>query len=425
MRASFAALLSTDLPWLYAGQSPTNPSLARTRRVAVLPETCLETEDEVVSEFQPFVMERYMSQFEQAVEYNLSESGVHPIALGELLADRGDMLDEVMRTPLNYPHVNGTPELRDNIAALYEGASNDNVLVTVGAIEANYITTRTLVAPGDEIVIMMPNYMQIWGIAKNHGLHVKTFQLREERQWAPDPAELDEAVSPQTKLIAVCNPNNPTGRVLTESEMDHIVSVAERCGAWILADEVYRGAERLNEDESLSFYGRYDRVVAVGSLSKAYGLPGLRLGWVVAPQSLVQDVWARHEYTTLSATMLSNKIAAIALSGEVRPGLIARTRRYIREGYPVLREWMQEQEPTFRIVAPDAAAIAFVGYELDVPSERLVERLRAEKSVLVVPGEHFGIDRFVRISFGLPHDYLVPALNRFRDLVDELRSSTT
>jgi aspartate/methionine/tyrosine aminotransferase len=195
-----------------------------------------------LNDFQPFLMERYMSQFEQRVDFNLSESGVHPVSLGELLANRSDDLEDLLQTGLNYPHVNGTPELRENIATMYTGATSDNVLVTVGAIEANYVTTRTLLSPGDEIAIMLPNYMQIWGIAKNHGLRVRTFHLREETGWAPDLDELDEVVASKTKLIAVCNPNNPTGRVLTESEMDHVVAVADRVGAWILADEVYRGA---------------------------------------------------------------------------------------------------------------------------------------------------------------------------------------
>ena len=383
----------------------------------------LETPD--VSTFQPFLMERYMSRFEQVVDFNLSESGVHPISLRELLDEQPEALDEIMRTPLNYPHVNGTPELRDRIAALYEGATRDHVLVTVGAIEANFITTHALLQPGDEMVVMLPNYMQIWGVAKNHGVHVESFNLREADGWAPDLAELDAVVSPRTQLIAVCNPNNPTGRVLNGGEMDAIVNAADRVGAWILADEVYRGAERVGAAESPSFYGRYDKLVAVGSLSKAYGLPGLRLGWLVAPAAVVQDAWARHEYTTLSATMLSNKIAAIALSGAVRPALIARTRRYIRHGYPVLRQWMQAHERTFRVVAPDAAAIAFARYTLDIESTELTERLRREKSVLVVPGAHFGLDRFVRISFGLPHGTLVPALERFRELVEELGGSRT
>jgi aspartate/methionine/tyrosine aminotransferase len=373
-----------------------------------------------MTQFQPFALERWMSQFEREVEYNLSESGVHPLPLRELLAGDPRLLDRLLATGLGYPHVNGIPELRQNIANLYPGAAPDNVLVTVGAAEANYITTRTLLGAGDEIVVMLPNYMQIWGVAKNHGLKVKTFHLLEEKGWAPDVAELEAAVTPHTRLIAVCNPNNPTGRILSEAEMDAILACAGRVGAWILADEVYRGADRVSDEENPSFYGRYDRVLAVGSLSKAYGLPGLRLGWVVAPSHIIHDIWMRHEYTTISATMLSNILAAIALSPEVRPRLLERTRRYIRLGYPILQKWMESHADTFSLRPPDAAAIAFVRYHLDINSTVLAQRLRREKSVLIVPGDHFGLDHFLRIAFGLPEDYLVPALDRIHELLLEL-----
>ena len=375
-------------------------------------------------EFQPFLMERMMSKFEQDVEYNLSESGAHPVLLGELLSNDPDRINSLLSTELTYPHVNGVPELRENIAALYDGAGPQNVLVTVGAAEANYITTRTLLSAGDEIVIMLPNYMQIWGIAWNHGLKVKAFHLREQNGWAPDLDELDAVVTANTRLIAVCNPDNPTGYILSEAEMDAIVAVAERVGAWILADEVYGGAERLTDEQTPSFYGRYDKVVAMGSLSKAYGLPGLRIGWAVGPEDTLDDIWARHEYTTISATMLSNKLAAIALSPEVRPTLIERTRQYIRRGYPVLQEWMESHGDTFSLCPPQAAAIAFVRYHLDINSTEFTERLRKEKSVLIVPGDHFGMDKFVRISYGLPHSYLVLALDRIHELIAEIKAGS-
>lgn len=371
--------------------------------------------------FEPFLMERMMSKFEQAVDYNLSESGVHPMLLSELLEDNPNYIDELLATDLNYPYVNGNPELRENIAALYNGASADNVLVTVGAIEANYLTVRTLLSTGEEIVVMSPNYMQVWGVAKNHGLKVKTFSLLEENGWAPDLAELEEKATSETKMIAVCNPNNPTGRAMTEDEMDSIVSIAERSGAWILADEVYSGAERETEEQTPSFFGRYDKVVAMGSMSKAYGLPGLRVGWAVGPKKKLDDMWARHEYIALSATMLSNKLTALALSSEIRPRIIARARNYIRKGFPVLKEWMDSHENTFSLTPPDAAAIAFTRYKLDINSTEFVDRLLKEKSVLIVPGDHFGMDNFVRISYGLPHDYLTSALDRIHELIMEIK----
>jgi aspartate/methionine/tyrosine aminotransferase len=369
--------------------------------------------------FQPFEMERMMSKWENVVEYNLSESGVHPVSVREL-ADDPAVIEELLDTPLHYAQTNGILELRENIAALYPGATPDNVLVTVGCAEANFITLQTLVAPGEEIVVMLPNYMQVWGVAKNLGITVKEFHLREDRGWAPDLDELNEVVSEKTKLIALCNPDNPTGYILKEDEMEAIVGAADRVGAWLLADEVYSGAERLTDTQTPSFWGRYDKVLAMNSLSKAYGLPGLRVGWVVAPAETVDEIWARHEYVTISAATWSNKLAAIALSPRVRPRLMQRARDFVRQGYPILDAWLESHEGTFSVVPPQAAAIAYVRYDLDINSTELVTRLMEEKSVYIVPGDQFGMDHYLRISHGLPEDYLTEGLDRIHQLIAEL-----
>jgi aspartate/methionine/tyrosine aminotransferase len=373
--------------------------------------------------FQPFVMERMMSKFEKAVDYNLSESGVHPLTLKELIRDDPDGLDRLLSLEMDYAHANGIPELRQNIAALYPGAGPENVLVTIGAIEANYDILWGLLAAGDEIAVMLPNYMQIWGLAKNRDLRLKTFSLDEKRGWALDLDGLKKAVTSKTILIAVCNPNNPTGYIFTDEEMEAVIETAREAGAWILADEVYAGAERLVEEQTPSFFGRYEKVLAVGSLSKAYGLPGLRIGWAVGPAGIIEELWARHEYLTLSASMLSNHLAAYALSPAVRPRIIQRSRDYIRRGYPVLQRWMNEHREILSVTPPQAAAIAFVKYRLDINSTQFTDRLREDKRVLIVPGDHFGLDRFVRISYGLPHDYLTPALGRISDLITEIGKS--
>ncbi len=371
--------------------------------------------------FQSFEMERMMSKWENTVAYNLSESGVHPVTVRELLGDAAG-IEEWLDTELNYPQTNGSVELREHIAALYPGATPENVLVTVGCAEANFIALQTLLAPGDEMVVMLPNYMQIWGIGHNYGFQVKSFHLSEERGWALDLDELDDVVSDKTRLIAVCNPNNPTGYILTQEEMDAVVAAADRAGAWLLADEVYSGAERLTDAQTPSFWGRYDKVLAMNSLSKAYGLPGLRTGWVVGPVDTVDEIWARHDYTTISGTMLANNLAAVALSPQMRPRLIQRTRDYIRRGFPILDGWLESHEGTFQMIPPQAAAIAFVRYQLDVNSTEFVERLVREKSVLIVPGDHFGLDHCLRISYGLPPDYLRAGLDRIHELIVALQS---
>ena len=375
------------------------------------------------AKFQPFDMERMMSKWENVVDYNLSESGAHPMSLRELVGDP-EMVEQILATELGYPQANGILELRQTIASLYPGATAENVLVTVGCAEANFITTQTVLEPGDEMVMMLPNYMQIWGIAINSGIKVKSFHLKEELGWAPDLDELYEATSDKTKLIAVCNPNNPTGYILKDEEMEAIVAAADKVGAWLLADEVYSGAERVTDEQTPSFWGRYDKVLAMNSLSKAYAVPGLRVGWVVGPAETVDEIWARHEYTTISTSMLSNKLAAIALSPEVRPRLIERVRKYIRRGFPILDGWLEGHEGAFTLIPPRAAAIAFARYHLDINSTELVERLMREKSVLIVPGDHFGMDHYLRISFGLPPDYLRAGLDRIHELIVELESTT-
>ncbi len=218
-------------------------------------------------EFVPFALERMMSTWENQVEYNLSESGVHPLTTEELVEDP-KQIEELLTTSLMYAQSNGIPALRENIAALYPGATPENIIVTTGAAQANYTSLWTLMEPNDEIVVMLPNYMQIWGIAHNFGLKVKTFSLNEEQEWALNIEELNRVVTNKTKLIAVCNPNNPSGHILTAAEMEAVVSAADRAGAWLLADEVYAGTEREIEETTPSFWGHYDKVLAIGSMSK-------------------------------------------------------------------------------------------------------------------------------------------------------------
>ena len=370
--------------------------------------------------FTPFDLEYTQSIWEQKVDINLTESGVHPIRLDELLDEDGEKVAQLLATEINYPHVNGNPDLRENIAALYDGAGVENVLVTVGAAEANNIIMQTLMRPGDELVTMTPTYKQVWGIAENNDHRVRSFQLKSDEGWALDIDGLNAQVSDKTRIIALVNPNNPTGKILTETEMDAVVAAADRVGAWILSDEVYRGAERLQDEETPSFFGRYDRVLALGSMSKAYALPGLRVGWLVGPPATVEDVWRRHEYTTITASMLSNILAAYALSPDVRPRLLKRTREYIRNGFPVLEAWMNSQDGLFSYTPPQASAVSFIRYHLDINSTELMELLCREASVFVGAGDSFGMDHHLRVAFGQERETLEDAFQRIEKVLKSI-----
>jgi aspartate/methionine/tyrosine aminotransferase len=357
-----------------------------------------------------------MSIWENQVEYNLSESGVHPMTIRELVKEP-EALDSFLGMEMNYPQTNGTIELREQIARYYPTATRDYVLVTNGAAQANFTTILSLLDSGDEMVMMLPNYMQIWGVVKNLGMKVKTFSLREELGWKIDLDELNRAVTDKTRLIAICSPNNPTGHIMTAEERKAVIQAASRSGAWLLADEVYAGAEHWTDEVTPTLFGEYERVLAIGSLSKAYGLPGLRIGWVVAPPEIAGEIWARQDYVTISTAAWSNKLAAYALSAQVRPRVIARARQHVRSGFANFEKWCGQHPDLFSFVRPQAAAIAFVRYNRKVNSLAFIERLIREKGTYVVPGDHFGLDHHLRISYGLSDDYVNEGLKRVVELL--------
>jgi aspartate/methionine/tyrosine aminotransferase len=369
---------------------------------------------------EQFAMERMQSTWENLVEFNLSESGVHPMTTRELLEDSA--LDVVLDQPLVYTQSNGTKQLRAFIAALYPGSTPEHVQVTNGGSEANYISVWRLVEPGDEVVMLVPNYMQTWGLVRAFGGTVREWPLVEDRtagRWRPDLDALATLVNERTRLIVICTPNNPTGATLTADELDHIGRVASTHGAWVLPDEVYRGAE-LGEVESPSMWGRYERVIITSGLSKAYGLPGLRIGWIVGPPEFVASTWSYHDYTTIAPGALSDRLARVALDPARRPGILARTRRIIRENLPLIEDWLHAHAPMFSWTRPQAGAIVYVRYNYTINSTELVTRLRDEKSVLIGPGDHFGMDGYLRLGFGERPDYLRSGLERLHALLTTL-----
>lgn len=370
-----------------------------------------------MAHFRPFAMERWQSIHENRVTFNLSESGVHPLSFRELLELSGS--DELEDTLLGYGQSNGSEELRAHICRLYRDCTNENVVATNGSAEANFIALWELVHPGDHVAIVVPTYMQTYGLAQNFGIGIREIWLREESGWQIDPADVRKAIDDRTRVIVVTNPNNPTGAILSAESRAAIIEAAQRVGAWIIADEVYSGAE-LNGAQTPSFFGEYDRVVATGSLSKAYGLPGLRIGWAVAPPQVAEKLWARKDYMTISPGELTDRMAAIALHPQVRPRILERTRSYLLNGATILEEWF-EQHGIFKYRRPDAGAIYYARYDLPVNSSELAEQLRAEHSVLIVPGDHFGMDHFVRIGYGNQTDVLRAALDRVSDYLKEAR----
>jgi aspartate/methionine/tyrosine aminotransferase len=372
--------------------------------------------------FEPFAMERMQSTWENRVAWNLAESGVHPLRVEELADTPGDRA-AVLAQELGYTQTNGSPELRTEVAALYPGATAAHVEVTNGGAEANFVVLAHLLEPGDEIVVMMPNYMQIPGISRTFGAQVRAWPLAREEagaRWRPDLELLDTLVSSRTKAIAICNPNNPTGARCTADELNEIGRIAQRAGAWIVSDEIYRGAE-LDGVETPTLWGRYERAIITSGLSKAYGLPGLRIGWIVAAPEVIEAFWGVHDYTSIAPGAVNDRLARVALAPARRALLLVRARGIINANYPLVRRWIDKRSPRLEHIAPEAGAIAFVRYHHPINSTALAERLRTEHSVLIVPGDHFEMDGYLRIGFGMDPAYLTPALALIGEVLDSIQ----
>ena len=329
--------------------------------------------------FQPFAIEQYMSENEHSVKYHFAESGVHPLTFAELfeLAEVDTL--SLFATLVDYPQVNGLQSLREKIASLYTGATAENVLVTIGASEANTLVAATLLQPGDNMIRFRPTYEQLSGNAVNLGFEVRTVDMMESEAWALDTDSLRQQTDKDTRIIHVVNPNNPTGRILTGKDRQALVSAAAGVGAWIVADEVYAGTELNSDTPTPSFWGEYERVIAINSMSKAYGLPGLRLGWMVGPAEVIEACWRRHEYAAIAATIFSMKLADYALAETAREKLRARARTLIRRGFDTFTAALNSHPGVFSVVAPQASAMSFPRFDLPISSEDLARRLLKEE----------------------------------------------
>ena len=367
--------------------------------------------------FEEFELERNQSLFENEVDYNLSESGVHPLPLKDILTQ--DEQEELLCTELFYGYTTGTPELRKQITGLYNGVGVDNVLATSGSAEANFLAIMTLLEPGDELIYMVPNYLQIRGLARSFGITVKDLPLREELSWQWDLDELKSMITNKTKMIAICNPDNPTGALMSADVMAGVVAIAREADCWILSDEVYRGAE-LNGVESPSFFGLHEKTIVNAGLSKAYRLPGLRLGWTVGPADYIKTAWAFHDYTTISIAYHSDWVASKVLAPERRKKILDSTRVHLNHNLDTLVDWMENCDGKLSLSPPQAGAIAFVHINLDMPSQDLTYHIRDNYSVLLTAGKWFGLEGFLRFGYGPPNDYLIGGLDRISQSIKSL-----
>tara|TARA_B100000686_G_scaffold308675_1_gene349917 strand:- start:156 stop:1283 length:1128 start_codon:yes stop_codon:yes gene_type:complete len=347
--------------------------------------------------FPSFDLERIQSIYENSVEINLTESGIEPLSLKELMNPKE--LEDLLNIPLGYGYTQGTPLLRQRISNLYDGFDKNNVLVTSGSSEAIFLSAVLTVSKGDRVVMMKPNYLSFSGVAEALGAKVDYVPLLKKEKWEWDLDCLDEMVVNKTKVISICNPNNPTGSVLNLEQMKKIVEIASRVGAYLLVDEVYIGSE-LHSKKTKSFLGMYKKTIITSGLSKSYAHPGLRIGWIISDKSFVEEAWAIKDYISIASSSLSQHIASKVLEPETISKLRLRTKVLLNKNLETFNEWIIPYSNHLTFLKPEAGGFAFVEYDMNINSTDLVHDLRKNEGVFIVPGDSFGIDGYFRVGLG-------------------------
>jgi len=358
-------------------------------------------------------LEVWFDQYQFDTKYDIGASAVKTLQLKDVDID----LQEVF---LRYGYHTGNPALRSVIAEEYPGLSDGHIVVTNGASEANFVVVSALVNPGDHVIIEHPNYPSLYDVPRSMGCDVTLFRLRFENNFKPDLDELESLIRPDTKLISLTHPNNPTGSMITEPELRKAIKIAEKHGIILMFDETYRqmafGDVLLPAAASLS-----DQVVSISSMSKVYGLPGIRTGWLATKNKhILQQALTIREQITITNNALSEVIAQNVL--EQKDRYLKNARERIKANRQVVEEWMSRQTD-FEWVFPEAGVVSFprLKEEVKVDYETLYRRVIEKYKTFLIPGRFFEMEeRYFRLGFGANPDEIRTGLSNLNRALSDL-----
>jgi aspartate/methionine/tyrosine aminotransferase len=348
-----------------------------------------------------FELERYFARHEFTTPFQLSASDVESLSVAELLEMADPEARELWsRLRLGYTESQGHPALRAAIASLYERVGADDVLVFCGAQEAIFAFHTLALGAGDHAVVTWPAYQSLFEVARAAGAEVTLLPLRHEDGWAFHPEALRAALRGTTRVVVVNFPHNPTGALPARADFEQAVAAAESRGSWLFSDEVYRWSE---QDEAARLPAAADvspRGVSLGVMSKSFGLPGLRIGWVATrDRALLERLAARKDYLTICASAPSEILALIAL--RARDAILSRNRALLASNLERLDAFFARRAELFEWVRPRAGSVGFPRLRGGPPVEAFTERLREAEGVLLLPGTLFGHGgNHFRIGFG-------------------------
>ena len=366
-----------------------------------------------------------MSRHETHVKYDIAESGILPLTMNDLLdfepvAERAATLERLLATPLGYSEARGTVELRRQIAATYVRGDADHVLVTTGAIEANFLLFNVLLDRGDHAIVPYPAYQQLYSVPGAIGCDVSLWQVGPGTGYRYDVDALEKLIRPTTKVIVVNTPHNPTGAMLSPADAKRVYEIGREAGAAVIGDEAYRWlAVPDGEPFAEPMFDLGPAGISVGTLSKPLGLPGLRIGWIMGPPDLIQACWSMRDYITLSPGKLNDALARLAMTHRER--IIDRNHGIIRANMAEATGWMAERGAFMSWTPPRGGLLALLKYDLPIPSLELADRLAYDCSVMLAPGSAFGYEHHLRLGIGQRPDIFAAGLARAGEYLEGLR----
>ena len=349
---------------------------------------------------QPFTLERYFAQYEFNAPYLLCTSDCESLTVGELLALEPGAAEGLQQCWLGYTESQGSPELRTEIAGLYHQIDLDDILVHAGAEEAIFNFMNAVLDPGDHVIVHSPCYQSLYEVARAAGCQLTRWATAEAEAWTLDLAWLEQHIQPNTKVIVVNCPHNPTGYLMSQDAQQQLIEIARRHNLLLFFDEVYRGLEYRPEDQLPAACDLYENAISLGVMSKTYGLAGLRIGWIATRnREVYQAMAAFKDYTTICNSAPSEYLAALAL--RQKGAIVERNLEIAKHNLALLNSFFDRHQAIFSWVPPKAGAIAFPGLKLNQSVEAFCADVVAQAGVLLLPGTKYDFDdRHFRVGFG-------------------------
>jgi aspartate/methionine/tyrosine aminotransferase len=347
----------------------------------------------------PFRIEEYMGKYEFSAKYLLSSSDAESQTVQDLLALEPGAHDALLKLWCGYTESPGAPWLREVLATIYQQIHSDHLVVVAAAQEAIFLFYHALLTPKDHAIVESPCYESALTLPKSTGAAVSEWRRKAENNWAHDIAALERLIRPNTRTIYINTPHNPTGLLMQPQIFRRVLELAAQHGIYVFSDEVYREMEHDPATRLPAACDFYERAISLGSVSKTYGLPGLRLGWLACRDSaFLQKIVSLKHYTTICASAPSEFLTALAMRHRQR--FIERNRQLVLKNIKLLSDFFARRSDLFSWVRPNASTIGFARLNVQEDVQKFCENLVQESGVLLLPGSVYDEPRHIRFGYG-------------------------